>query len=217
MVPNPDLDPEYTFNIELSLEKRWGELARMGITGFASRYENAIVVRDFQFNGLDSIMYEGEYSQVQANVNAKRAFFGGLSGFAHVYLGSFHLFHTMTYTYGQILDPDNSLPMDHIPPLFGQSGVEYQVNQFKASGTVNFNGAKPLERYSPRDLNNLFFATPEGSPGWWTLNLKGSWAFNSRLRLLGGVENLLDQHYRTYSSRISAPGRNVYLALRGKW
>jgi hemoglobin/transferrin/lactoferrin receptor protein len=31
------------------------------------------------------------------------------------------------------------------------------------------------------------------------------------------VENILDHHYRTYSSGISAPGRNLIISLRGNF
>lgn len=217
VVPNPDLRPEYTYNSEINVEKRWGKNNSIGLSGFASLYDNAIVVRDFQFNGLDTIRYEGILSRVQANVNAQKAYFWGLSLFANIHVGLFRLFHSMSYTYGQILDPQDPLPMDHIPPLFGQSGLELQLKKIKLNTHIQYNGAKPLERYSPRDLNNLFFATPEGSPAWWILNIKGSWAINSHFQVLSGIENVLDQHYRPYSSRISAPGRNVYLALRTNW
>ncbi|MEM7367289.1 MAG: TonB-dependent receptor [Bacteroidota bacterium] len=217
VVPNPDLEAEYTYNSEINLEKRWGIANKIGLSGFASLYDNAIVVRNFQLNGLDSITYGGITSQVQANVNAQQAYFWGVSFFANIHLGLFRLFHSTSYTYGQILDAQNPQPMDHIPPLFGQTGLEFESKKLKFNANIQYNGAKSIDRYSPRDMTNIFFATPQGSPAWWTLNVKGSWALTSHIQLMSGIENVLDQHYRPYSSRISAPGRNIYLALKSNW
>ncbi|MEL6672625.1 MAG: TonB-dependent receptor [Bacteroidota bacterium] len=212
VVPNPNLKPEYTYNGELSISKRWGDLFRISVTGFATRYTNAIVVRDFTFNDQDSIPYNGVLSKVQANVNAKEAFIAGVSTQAQLNLGSWHLYHTLTYTYGQELETD--VPMDHIPPLFGRGGVKYEIKQLVAEAYVSYQGWKHLNRFSPRDFNNLEFATEDGWPAWWTANLKASYTLNRWIKFQAGVENLFDLHYRPFSSRISAPGRNVYLTTR---
>ncbi|HMO40105.1 MAG TPA: TonB-dependent receptor, partial [Saprospiraceae bacterium] len=41
--------------------------------------------------------------------------------------------------------------------------------------------------------------------------------FNPALQLNVGVENLTDLRYRPYSSGITAPGRNLILALRARF
>jgi hemoglobin/transferrin/lactoferrin receptor protein len=46
-------------------------------------------------------------------------------------------------------------------------------------------------------------------PGWATLNLRGGYRFGERHHLLVALDNLLDQNYRTISSGIDAPGRNL--------
>jgi hemoglobin/transferrin/lactoferrin receptor protein len=52
------------------------------------------------------------------------------------------------------------------------------------------------------------------SPSWYTLNLKASYQLFDNLELYFGVENLLDQRYRPYSSGITAAGRNFIGSLR---
>ena len=59
-----------------------------------------------------------------------------------------------------------------------------------------------------------FLYTANGTPGWYTINLKTSYAFTQNVQMNLGVENILDSHYRPYTSGISAPGRNVIVAFR---
>jgi hemoglobin/transferrin/lactoferrin receptor protein len=54
-------------------------------------------------------------------------------------------------------------------------------------------------------------------PAWYTLNLKAGYQFNRYIGLQAGVENILDQHYRNFASGISAPGRNVFVTIRGSF
>jgi hemoglobin/transferrin/lactoferrin receptor protein len=52
------------------------------------------------------------------------------------------------------------------------------------------------------------------SPAWFTMNLKGFYQITSKLQVDLGIENILDQRYRPYSSGIVSPGRNFIIALR---
>ncbi len=46
-------------------------------------------------------------------------------------------------------------------------------------------------------------------PGWMTLNLRGGYRLGERHELFIALDNLLDRNYRTISSGIDAPGRNL--------
>ena len=73
VVPNADLKAEYAYNFDLGMAQRIGDNIRMDINVFYTLLQNALVRRDFTFNGLDSIMYFGEMSKVQAMQNAAEA------------------------------------------------------------------------------------------------------------------------------------------------
>ena len=45
---------------------------------------------------------------------------------------------------------------------------------------------------------------------------KAQFSLDTHIDLITGVENITDQRYRTYSSGISAAGRNLILALRAQ-
>ena len=212
VVPNPDLLPERTYNLEFGLEKEIGAGLRSGVTVWGTWYDNAIVVRDFSVDGQDSILYDGVLSNVQANVNAKEAWIFGVS---HVIQGSWGrmiMRHSLTYTYGQ--DLSSQVPLDHIPPLHGQGEIGYRVGKLEVSSRLSWQGWKRLDRYSPRDFNNAEFATEDGWPAWMRIDILGTYRFLEHVHIQAGVDNIFDQHYRPFSSRISAPGRNVWVSLR---
>lgn len=74
---------------------------------------------------------------------------------------------------------------------------------------MQFARAKRAEDYGLGSTDNLEEALPEGTPSWATLNLEGSLKVTDAWELrLAGV-NLLDVHYKTFASGISAPGRGL--------
>lgn len=98
--------------------------------------------------------------------------------------------------------------------LRGTSGDKRLTGEF----FMLHNGWKRLSAYSPSGEDNLQYAIPTlGMPAWYTLNLRGSYQLGRCLQAQLGVENIMDTHYRLFSSGISAPGRNVIIALRGSF
>ena len=73
VVPNPDLKAEYAYNIEFGLAKIIAEIVKIDVTGYYTLLDNAMVRRDYTLNGMDSIMYDGTMSKVQAIQNAAKA------------------------------------------------------------------------------------------------------------------------------------------------
>jgi hemoglobin/transferrin/lactoferrin receptor protein len=54
------------------------------------------------------------------------------------------------------------------------------------------------------------------APSWVIFNVNALYDLTPNIQLSAGVENLGDRRYRPYSSGITAPGRNVIVALRAK-
>lgn len=218
IVPNPDLGPEQVINTELSVEKWFGEKIKTFVAGWYTRLMDAIVVRDYTFNGMDSMVYDGQMSKVQAAQNANAGYVRGVTGtLSFIFDEMFSLKSTATYTFGRYYDQTNDtiVPLDHIPPAFGQTSLSMKTKKVESEFYVRYNGWKELRDYSPSGEDNLRYATPYGMPSWITLNLKAAFKLNKRISLNTGLENILDNHYRLFASGISAPGRNFYITLRG--
>lgn len=221
VVPNPDLDPEYAWNYELGVIKKIAGFLTLDVTGYYTRLHDALVRRDFTFNGSNTIFFDGEESNVQAIQNAAKAYIYGLEFGIDA-----HLSHNISFTVNgnyqegeEELDDGSKAPLRHAAPFFGDAHLVYQLGNFKAdfygiyNAEVSFNNLAPSEISKPylydKDQNGNPFA-----PSWHTLNLRTQYKFNKNLTLSADVENLTDRRYRPYSSGITAAGLNFIFSVR---
>ena len=211
-VPNEDLSPEFSKNIELTINKSLGK-SYLSATYYYTLLEDAIVKQAFSLNGQDSLWYDGEYLTVYANTNSQDAFLFGYNAKAYIHLNKhWSSTHTISYTYGK--DESADALLDHIPPLYGKSQIDWVKNNYRLGLFAFYNAWKKAEDYSPNGSDNLDEAIADGTPAWWTLNLSCSINLSDKLVAQLNVENILDVHYKTFSSGISAPGRNVILSIK---
>lgn len=219
IVPNPNLKPEYSYNFELGISKVVQGKYKFDITGYYTSLTNVLVVRDFKFNGSDSVMYQGVKSKVQAMQNGDNAYILGLNGGVTLDFNEHISFKSvLNYSYGRVTDTkiDSVIPLDHIAPLFGQTSIIYKAKNIDGEFFVRYNGKKTLADYSPSGEDNLKYATANGMPAWFTLNIRLGFNITKALRLNAACENLTNNRYRTFASGINAPGRNVIISLRYK-
>ncbi len=218
IVPNPNLKPEYTYNLEFSVDKGFAGKANVHFNTFYTWYRDAISTQAFTYNGQSQVMYNGQLSKVTANVNASKAYVYGFSGGLDLKLSSALWFkNDFTYTYARITSTSPVQPLDHIPPFLGSSRLSYAGKQYEAEFFVQFNGAKKLADYNPNGEDNLAQATPNGMPSWYTLNFRTAYQLSKHFKVQAALENILDQNYRVFASGISAPGRNFILSLRSNF
>lgn len=220
IVPNVDLEPERTMNVEVGVSKVVTDRLQAEATAFQTFYTHALIVSDYSFNGQDSIDYDGTQSRVTALSNQKEAYLQGVQGRLRLVLCKPLIITAgATYTYGRVRTDSTDRPLDHIPPVYGRAGVQWTGKRVQAEAYVLFNGWK---RIADTDAtagseDNLIYATADGTPAWYTLNARASFAISSKLALQAGLENIADVHYRTFASGVSAPGRNLQLSLRFSW
>lgn len=217
VIPNPDVKPEYVYNGELGITKRFGDKIQIEGIGFYSQFKDAIVLRPTKLNGSDSVMYNGVKSAVIANQNASEAYIYGFQGDLSAQVTqAFSISSALTYTYGRATA--DKTPLDHIPPVYGQTSIKLEIKKFKGEFFVRYNGWKDLSDYSSSSTeDNLQYATKFGMPSWYTLNIRTDYQLTQNLKIQAGLENILDMHYRVFASGISAPGRNFYAALRANF
>jgi hemoglobin/transferrin/lactoferrin receptor protein len=215
-MPNPDLKPERTWNTELGVAKQIGHIGIEG-TVYYTAFDNAIVVDKFQYNGQDSILYDGVKSGVIAPQNKGKATLWGTSlTLKGQIIEGVTFYGTYNFTKGTVAatEKTKATPLDHIPPAFGRLGVNYVKNKFNMEIFSNFSAWKRITDYRLGTEDNEAYATKDGMPSWWTLNLKLSSEVAKGLTVQLGVENMLDTQYRVFASGIHAMGRNFYGTLR---
>ncbi len=216
IIPNPDIKPEYTYNVDLGMTYTVANKVRLEMSGFYTWFRNAIALAPFRLNGEDSVNYNGNQSKVFANQNVNRAYLYGFNASLTADVTKeLKLFSTINYTYGRLQAGKSAeVPLDHIPPVYGKTSLSYTQSRFGVEAYALYNGWKKLKDYNPSGEDNAQYATVDGTPSWITFNLKSNVSFSKHLTLQAGVENILDRNYRYFASGFSAPGRNYIVALR---
>lgn len=217
VVPNPNLQPEYTYNADLGISYTDNDHIRIEANGFYTWFRNAIVTSAFALNGNDSIMYDGKLTQVVANQNKATAYLYGLNASLTLKMAPRMTFYsTINYTYGRYEQAGTEVPLDHIPPIYGKISLIYRHKRFEGEVYAMYNGWKRLEDYSPSGEDNLKYATAMGMPAWYTLNVRTGYRFNDNMSIQVALENIMDRNYRVFASGVSAPGRNLVITVRGR-
>jgi hemoglobin/transferrin/lactoferrin receptor protein len=216
IMPNANLKPEQTVTAEIGTQLMLSKKLSLEANGYYTRLWNAIVVAPATINGADSLLYDGKLTATYTMANAQNAYLFGYHFQIEYELNKrIKIQSGVNYTYGRILG-DSIMPMDHVPPLFGRSSISYKHKRINASIYSLYSAAKKLEDYYLNGEDNIQYATPNGMPAWITLNIQGGVKLTKKENVMVniGLENILDQNYRTFASGMSAAGRNLWLNLR---
>jgi hemoglobin/transferrin/lactoferrin receptor protein len=218
IVPNEQIKPEFTYNGELGISHTFDQKWTISGTGYYTLFRNALMVKNYKYNGQDSILFDGVLSNVVAMQNERNAYLYGLELALNGKLTKEVLVYaSYNYTYARIKTDSVAIPLDHIPPSFGKFGITITDRKFKGDFFVQYSGWKRIEEYNPFGEDNQAYALPEGMPSWYTINARLSYQFSRYIGLQLACENILDRNYRVFASNISAPGRNFILTLRGSF
>ena len=217
-VPNLNLNPEKSINGELGFTKKYGVDNSLNAAVFYTRLKDVIIREPlplpdgstFIIDGIDTVYTFGNINADQAKVygfsiNADQKIYHNLR-----WNGS------VNYTKGIAISENIEKPLSHIPPVFGRTGLSWKYENFNIEGVVRYNFKKKIEDFGD-STDNPEQATPEGSLAWQTYNLYMSYPYFKWLELSIGVENIVNTHYRPFSSGVSAPGRNFILTLNGRF
>lgn len=220
VVPNESLNAEYAYNVDFGFAKIIQESIKIDVTAFYTLLDQALVRRDFQLNGFDSIQYDGSMSQVQALQNAAEAFVYGVQLGLELKPKKGITFRTnLNFQDGEEEMDDGSIsPSRHVAPFFGSAQLEYQKEKVRLLASCNFQGKFAAEDLAVSERRKTEFYALDGngnafSPSWYTLNVKAEYKLYKQSTIVFGVENITDQRYRPYSSGISGAGRNFIGAL----
>lgn len=220
VVPNPDLKPEYAYNADLGIAKVFNDVVKIDVTGYYTHLKNSLLRQDYQLNGQDSIMYQGEMSKVQAIQNAAVAnVYGVQFGLEMKLPAGFNFSTDFNFQKGrEELENGEKSPMRHAAPFFGISRLNYKAQRLSLELNFAFQGKRDFDDMPEGEKNKVEIYALDGngsiySPAWYTLNFKGLYKLSDVLDVSGGIENLTDQRYRPYASGISGAGRNFILGL----
>ncbi len=224
VIPNPSLKAEYAYNAEIGIARTIGNSVKVDVTGYYTLLNDALVRRNFTLNGRDSIVYNGELSQVQAIQNAAQARVYGLQAGVEInLLKGFRLSSQFTYQKGEEeLDNGTTSPLRHAAPYFGVARLSYTARRLRAELYGVYNGGVSNQELAQEEQGKDYMYAIDAekkpyAPGWYTLNAKIQYQLLDYLSINAGLENLTDQRYRPYSSGLVGPGRNLILSVRARF
>ncbi|WKD85725.1 Hemin receptor [Polaribacter huanghezhanensis] len=223
-VPNPDLEAEYAYNIDVGIAKVFNDVVKVDVTGYYTKLQNAMVKRDFKLNGLSQIMYDGQLSQVQAIQNAAVAnVYGVQAGLEIKFPAGFSFSTDLNYQVGEEeLDDGSTSPSRHAAPFYGISRLNFNANKLHLQLYATYMAERKFEDLPFGEKSKVELYAKDGNgnnyaPAWQTFNIKANYNISKNFTVSSGIENLLDTRYRPYSSGISAPGRNLIFSLRANF
>ena len=187
-----------------------------------------------EYEGIDVLVFD----------NVDEAEFQGveLAGLIPI-LPAWSVYGNATLLRGEVLKiggkaPDPEKPWEartrREPPLNGIVGVQWEPLTTQFWATLYVRGAAEQRRLNRSDIrdpripgktrdpaevefDDNGYAVDAGTPGWWTVNIRGGVKLLESTRLTLAFENLLDQRYRPHGSGVNAPGFNVSVSLDNRF
>jgi len=229
VVPNTFLKAEYAYNLDLGINyKSLNQLTYVSFRTFATVISRHIVRDDFIIfsdtttSDKSTILYNGEEVTTIANKNLGNRFIHGFSIDGYSYFSkSLKLNGSISYIKGD--ENETYGPMPSISPIFGSISGEYAKNKIKISALYKFSGDKSSEDYSlggedgleetPVIIENSGRIRYAGTPKWSDFSVYTNYDIAEDIKLRIALTNIFDNHYRTFASGISAPGRSFQIGL----
>jgi hemoglobin/transferrin/lactoferrin receptor protein len=221
VVPNPSLQAEYAYNAETGCFYSFKDRFRIDLSVYYTLLNNALVRRDYQLNGSDSLLVDGVLNRMQAIQNAAQATVYGLQLDAEVKLPQdFFINLKANYQKGvEEMEDGSSSASRHAAPFFATAAFEYRLPTFQwrlygiYNGQIRAANLNVEEQAKPHLYAKDKMGEPH-SPAWFTFNCKVLYRFYANWTISAGIENIFDARYRPYSSGIVAPGRNFVIQMQ---
>ena len=233
-IPNFNLAPEFAKTIELNITKNISNRVLINANAYYTLIDDAIMRVDADTNDYNGFIIDPDedFLYIKTNKNTGMAEIFGATASISMRIASNYTVET-DYTYIKGRNIKNDLPFTHIPPSFGKTAFYADYDNWRASFFVLYNGRKAIEEYdiesgtdneeeSPiewvlHEESNSMIIEYQGTPAWYTLNMGSMYRFSDSFTVQLALENILDNHYKTFASGLSAPGRNFILTLRAKF
>ncbi len=224
LLPNPDLKPETSKNIELGVRTRLQRLS-LDVAAFTGDYRQLIVDKKF-LGGTNTVANPNVFQTVNVDNATIWGFeFKGNMDWGQVGNGKL----STPFAYGMAKGQDNGtgLPLNSIDPAAFTVGLNYEAAAWSLRADVRYHAAKDASDVDAtagvRAGSTQFTAVPAAT----TLDVTGQWRIRKDLRFTAGIVNLTNAKYWLWSDvqglttanaitqadAYTQPGRHVNLSL----
>ena len=218
IIPNTDLREERLYSAEIGMKQRVNKWMAFDGSFYYSYLDNAMLRAPMTLNGDDSIFYEGEYSQVLAVQNLDYAWIWGYQFGLRTELNK-HFSWTghLSHPFGR---DSRGEQLRHVHPLNATSQFVYKRKKWRANLVGRYNAEvdaqdMPLSEVAKSHIYAQNSDNEPYSPYWYTFDAHASYVYNKNIVVRFGIDNIMDVQYRPYSSGIAAPGRSLFIGLKG--
>jgi len=220
VVPNNNLKPEYAYGGELGVTLNFNNKVIFDAAAYYTYLDNALVRKDGDLNGETEIVYNGELSTVQSLQNASQArIYGFELGTKIKFSDAFRVTSQYSVIGGSETTNTIKVPIRHVAPHFGNTHFIWQKNKISTDAYLKYNSEMSFYKLAPseKEKDYIYALNEQGqpySPSWFTLNFRVQYQLNEAIVLTSSLENITDERYKTYSSGIASPGRNLIVSLK---
>jgi len=222
VVPNINLKPEYAWNAEWGIQYSKDQKGSFYVNLFYTWLNNALTRRPYQFNGQDSIVFDGTLSQVEAIQNVATARVWGVqAGWQWMIAPHLSWQTKLNWIKGRETDDirNEQVPLRHAPPFFGTTQLLWEKKKWMIQVMLDYNSEISHANLAPSEKAKTAIYASDAlgkpyCPAWYTLNLKTQYRFSDKMSVQLGWENITDQRYRPYSSGVVAAGSNMVASMR---
>lgn len=149
--------------------------------------------------------------------NAASGYMQGIELVANLELDAhFSLFSVINWQRGELDIPGTQQrePFSRSMPSSTQWGLEWHSTGSEAWAKVIWQQVSAARRLSAADKEDTERIPPGGTPGYELVSLRAGTTFWSTTQLTLGLENILDETYRTHGSGSNEPGFGVNVSVR---
>jgi len=205
------IEPEKTTQLDIGAQYRT-DTVDAWVSAYAGQVDDFILF-NYQAGGM-----MGERSQAR-NIDARIA--GGELGVSYRAAPAWTLGATLAYAWGE--DRDGGRPLPQMPPLEAKFSAAYDDGTWSAGALWRLVAAQ--HRYAEGN-GNVVGKDFGPSAGFGVFSLNAGYAFNKRVKLAVGVDNLFDKAYSEHlnlagdagfgfpaDTRFNEPGRTVWARI----
>lgn len=199
-VPTADLLPEKSMHTELGY-KFQGKQFSGTIAAYYMHLSNLITRVKMEGQIINSY-------QVYQKENSESAFIKGAEAeFNWQIVKSVTFGGGIAYAYGQNLT--KAEPLRRVPPLNGRLMGTYRKNKWFATAELHFASQQDRLAQGDKEDNRI---PAGGTPGWEVINFYGGYKLR-KVHVGIGLQNVLNEDYRTHGSGINGVGRSAWISL----
>ncbi|MDP9079644.1 MAG: TonB-dependent receptor [Bacteroidota bacterium] len=206
-LPNPNLKPTRTYNVELNIRQHIANNFSVTADGYYTISDN---LHDYENDNYTTHLYNNtfngipvDYIEVFINEGRQISYGGSLQFSLKHTIGSFLLnsYASFSYTGGMVNDPKTAGLTSHynsqlsfISPFIFHIGTDMEAGKFTFSPRLLIMGRQNLPGVKDTLGSNIRRQT---IAGYAMLNLSAHYAFSKRFSAFINISNALNQHYRS--------------------